>query len=116
MASIKQKKPTFTIPLPHNNRAHEHLNRPDILKRDLSLPRRLEQPKRMTELILTDGAVSVNLVTEDEERNAGEFFDGEEGVEFGFGFGETFSVGAVDHVDDSVDFGEVVFPEATCCV
>jgi hypothetical protein len=37
--------------------------------------------------------------------------DGEESVELGFGFSETFKVGAVDEEYDSVDFREVIAPE-----
>ena len=54
----------------------------------------------------------VDFVAEDAEGDFGEFFHGEEGVEFGFGFGEALVVFGVDEEDDAADFGEVVFPEA----
>ena len=57
----------------------------------------------------------VDLVAEDQKGHFGEFFHGEQRVEFGFGFGEAFVVFGVDEEYDSADFGEVVFPEAAGC-
>jgi hypothetical protein len=53
----------------------------------------------------------VNFVTENQERCLGEIFHGEEGVEFGFGFGQTFMIFGVDEEDDPRHFREVVAPE-----
>lgn len=69
----------------------------------------------MSELLLTNRTRCVDLVTKDEERNLREFLDGEEGVEFGLGFGEAFKVGRVDEEDDTVNLGEVVAPESASC-
>lgn len=54
----------------------------------------------------------VDLVTEDDERSAGELLHGEERIELRLGFGETLVVLGVDEEDDAADFGEVVAPEA----
>ena len=54
----------------------------------------------------------VNFVTENQERRLGKIFHGEEGVEFGFRFGETFVVFGVDEEDDPRHFREIVAPEA----
>ena len=53
----------------------------------------------MSQLILTDRVRMVDLVTQYEERCLAEIFHGEQGVEFGFGFGETFVVFGVDEED-----------------
>lgn len=70
----------------------------------------------MPEFLLTNSAWCIDFVTEDEERNLAELFDREEGVEFGFRFGETLKVGAVNKEDNSIDFREVVAPETTSCL
>jgi hypothetical protein len=66
----------------------------------------------MSEFILAHGIRVIDLVSENQEGDLGELFHGEEGVEFGLGFGESLAVLGVDEEDDSADFGEVVFPEA----
>lgn len=65
----------------------------------------------MPQLLLTHSTGRVDLVAEDEERNLGEFFDGEKGVELGLRFAETFKVSTVDEEDNAIDFREVVTPE-----
>ena len=66
----------------------------------------------MPQLILRDSVRVIDLISEDEEGNAGELFHGEKGVQLGFGFGESLKVLGVYQENDSADFGEVVFPEA----
>ena len=65
------------------------------------------------QLLLANSAHSINLVTQDQERNLGKFLNGEKGVEFGLGLGESFEVGGVDQEDDTIDFGEVISPKTT---
>lgn len=101
--------------MPHNNRTHKQLHRPDPLKGHLPLTRSLIQAELMPELVFGDGVGMVDLVAEHEERHARELLHGEEGVELGFALGETLEVLGVDHEDDAAYFGEVVFPEATGC-
>lgn len=64
----------------------------------------------MPEILFTDGVWVIDLVAEDQERDFGEVFHGQEGVELGFGFGEAFVVFGVDEEDDAAYFGEVVTP------
>lgn len=65
----------------------------------------------MAQLVLADGVWVVDLVSQDQEGNLGEFFHGQERIQLGFGFGESFVVFGVDEEDNAADFGEVVFPE-----
>lgn len=80
----------------HDNTAHEHLDRPDTLERNLALASSLVQTKLVTEFILADGVGVVDFVSEDEEGDLGELLHGEEGVELGLGFGEALVVLGVD--------------------
>ena len=68
----------------------------------------------MPELVLAHSARRINLITEDEEGDLRELLDGEQSVEFCLRLGEPLEVGTVDEEDDTVDFGEVVPPEAAC--
>jgi len=70
----------------------------------------------MPQLFLTDSTGCIDLVTKNKEGNLGKLLNGEEGVEFGFRFGESLEVGAVDEEDNAVDLREIVAPEATSCV
>lgn len=103
------------LTLPHNNTAHEDLNRPDTLKRHLALASSLVQTQLVAQLVLAHSVGVVDLVAEDEEGHLGEIFHGEEGVELGLGFGEALVVLCVDEEDDPAYFGEVVLPEAAGC-
>lgn len=67
------------------------------------------------QFIFGDGFGVVDFVVQDDEGNFGEFFYCEEGVEFGFGFGEVFVVFCVNKKYDIVDFGEVVFLDMVSC-
>ena len=109
---LAQPANAITITLPHDNRAHENLNRPDALQRDLALARRLIQAQLMSQLVLADRIRVVDLVSEDQEGRLGEVFHGQERVELGFGLGEALWVFGVDQEHDPGDFGEVVFPQA----
>lgn len=95
----------------HDNTAHEQLNRPDTLERDLALAGSLVQTELVTELILGDGVGVIDLVAEHEERHLGQILHGEQGVELGLGLGEALVVFGIDQEDDAVDFGEVVLPQ-----
>lgn len=96
--------------LSHHHTAHEHLDRPDTLQRNLALPRRLPQTQLMSEFLLADGVRVIDFVAEDQEGDFGQVFHGQEGVELGFGFREAFVVFGVDEEDDAAYFGEVVAP------
>ena len=66
----------------------------------------------MTQFILGHGIGMIDLVAQDQEGHFAELFHGQQGVELGFGFGESLEVFCVDEEDDSAYFGEVVFPKA----
>lgn len=99
------------LTLSHDDTAHEQLNGPDALERDLALASGLVQTELVTQLILGDGVGMVDLVAEDEERHLGEILHGEQGIEFGLGLGETLVVLGIDQEDDAADLGEVVLPQ-----
>lgn len=62
------------------------------------------------QLILTDRSRCVNLVTQKQERHFREFLDREQRVELSLGFVESLGVLGIYEEDNTVDFGEVVFP------
>lgn len=72
----------------------------------------LVQSQMMSQLLLADGTGRVNLVSQNEEGNLGELLDGQESVELGFRLRETLEIGAVDQENDTIDFWEVIAPEA----
>lgn len=74
------------------------------------LSSRRNDAQSIPQLILTHRARRIDLVAEEHEGDFRELLDGEERVEFGFGFVESFRVLRVDEEDDSVNFGEVVLP------
>jgi hypothetical protein len=97
--------------LSHNNRAHEQLDRPDALQRDLALASSLVEAKLVSHLILGDGIGVINLVAENHERHLGKLFHREKSIELGLGLGESLVVLGVDKEDDTVDLGEVISPD-----
>lgn len=99
----------------HDDAAHKHLDGSDSFQRHLALARRLIQTQLVSQLILRHGVGVIDLVTEDEEGGLCEVFHGEEGVEFGFGFGETFVVFGVDEENDAGHFGKVITPQTAGC-
>lgn len=66
----------------------------------------------MSQLILRNSIGVIDLIAEDKEGHARELFHSEEGVQLGFGLGESLEVLGVYQENDSANFGEVVFPEA----
>jgi len=103
------------LTLSHDNTAHEQLNGPDTLERDLALTSSLVQTQLVAQFLLTDGVGVVDLVSEDEEGDLGEVLHGEKGVQLSFGLGEALVVLGINEEDDTADFGEVVFPQTTGC-
>lgn len=69
----------------------------------------------MSKLVFAHGVGVVDLVSEDEEGNLGEFFHGEESIELSLGFGESLEILGIDKEDDAAHFREVVFPETSGC-
>jgi hypothetical protein len=67
----------------------------------------------MPQLLLTNSPWSIDLVAENQKRNFGKLLNGQKGVELGFRFGESLKVCAVDEKNDTINFGEVVAPEAS---
>lgn len=112
---LRQPPYRLTVPLPHDNRAHEQLHRPDPLQRHLALACGLIHAQLVTQLILGDGIGVVDLVAQDDEGHLGELLHGEECVEFGLGLGEALVVLGVNEEDDAVDLGCVVAPDAAGC-
>jgi hypothetical protein len=103
---LAQPPDTLAVSLPHDHTAHEYLNGPDALKRDLALASSLIQAKRRAQLVLRHGFGMINLVAEDDEGRVLELFHGEEGVEFGLGFVEALVVFRVDEEDNARDLGD----------
>lgn len=101
------------LTLTHDNTAHEQLNGPDTLERDLALTSSLVQTELVTQLILGDGVGVIDLVTEYEEGDLGEILHGEQGVQLSLGLGETLVVLGIDQEDDAADLREVVLPQTT---
>jgi hypothetical protein len=66
----------------------------------------------MSQLIFRHRIGMVDLVAEDQEWGLCKVLHGEQGVEFGFRFGETLVVFGVDEEDNPRNFREVVAPEA----
>lgn len=104
-------KPTLS----HNNTTHKHLDGSDTFERNLALARCLIQTQLMPQLLFADGVGMIDLIPKHQEGDLCKFFHGKEGIELGFGLGESFDVLGVDKENDSVDFGEVVFPETAGC-
>lgn len=102
---------SMKLTLSHNNTAHEHLDRPDTLERDLALTSSLVETELVAQLILADSIGVIDLVSENEEGNLRELLHGEKSVELGLGFGEALVILGVNQEDDSAHFGEVVLPE-----
>lgn len=69
----------------------------------------------MSQLILADSIGVVDLVAQDHEGDLGQFLHGQQGIQLGFGFGETLVVLGVYEIHDTGHFGEVVFPETAGC-
>lgn len=69
----------------------------------------------MAELLFRDRARCVNFVAEHKERYLRELFDGEKRVELSLRLYEPLVVRSVNKEDDSVDFWEVVAPQAAGC-
>jgi hypothetical protein len=103
---LAQPPNPLSVSLPHDYTAHEDLDRPDALERNLALARGLVQAQRCAELVLGDGLRVIDFVTEDNEGGVLELFHGKEGVELGFRFVETLVVFGVDEEDDARDFGD----------
>lgn len=69
----------------------------------------------MSQLVLRHGIRMIDFVSEDQEGGLRKIFHGEKGVQFGFGFRETFVVLGIHKEDDARDFGEIITPEAAGC-
>lgn len=95
----------------HDDRAHENLDGAHILQWDLALASGLDQSEGRAELLLRDGAGSVNLVSENQEGNTLELLDGKESIQLSLGLQETLAVLAINQEDNAVDFGEVILPD-----
>lgn len=113
---LRQPPDALAVPLPHDDGAHEDLNRPDALERDLAFTRCLVHAKLVAELVLGNGIGVVDLVSQNDKRHLGELLHGEERVEFGLGLDEPFVVLGINEKHDTVNFREVVLPEAASCV
>lgn len=103
---LAQPSDTLTVTLPHDNTAHEDLNRPDALKRHFALSSGLVESESSTELVLRDSVGVVDLVAKNDEGCVLELVHGEQGVEFGLGFGETLVVLCINEEDNAADFGD----------
>lgn len=112
---LREPSYAITVALAHNDRAHEHLDGSDALKLDLPLTRCLVHTQLVSELVLGDGLGVVDLVAQDDKRHLGELLHCEESVELGLRLGEALVILCVDEEDDTVDFGEVISPDATGC-
>jgi hypothetical protein len=69
----------------------------------------------MSQFVLRHGIRMIDFVPQNQEGSLCKVFHGEKGVEFGFGFWETFVVLGIHKEDDARDFGEIITPEAAGC-
>lgn len=67
----------------------------------------------MPEFLFAHSVWVVDLVTKNQERDFGQVFHREEGIEFSFGFGKAFMVFGIDKEDDAAHFREIIAPQAT---
>ena len=98
------------LTLPHDHTAHEDLNGPDALKRDLALAGCLVKAKLSSELILRDSLRMIDLVSENKKRGECQRLHGKERIELGLGLGKALVILGIDKEDNAADFGEVVAP------
>lgn len=103
---LAQPTNSVSIALPHNHTAHEHLDRPNALKRHLAFAGRLVQAQFVAQLVFGYRVWVVDLIAQDHEGGGCKVFHGEEGVELSLGFMEALVVFCVDEEDDSGDFGD----------
>lgn len=75
-----EERHTITVSLLHDDRAHENLDGAHVLQWDLALASGLDQSEGRAELLLRDGAGSVNLVSKNQEGNTLELLDGKESL------------------------------------
>jgi hypothetical protein len=109
---LAQPPDPLAVPLPHDDAAHEHLDRPDALERHLALARGLVHAELVAELVLRHGVRVVDLVAQDQHGHLGQLLHGQQRVQLGLGLGEPLVVLGVHQEDDAVHFREVVLPEA----
>ena len=103
--------------MPHNHTAHEDLNGPDTLKRDLALAGCLVKAKLSPELILRDSLRVIDLVAKDKEGGVRQRLHGEKRIELGLRLGKALVVFGIDEEDNAADFREVIAPKtAGLCV
>lgn len=112
----EDRKVSFPFPLSSAKQPTKRKNK-DKLERKIKthLPSRRVHSQSVPQLLLTNGPRRINLVTQDQEGDFRQFLDGEEGVQLGLGFVETFRVLRVDEEDDTVYFREVVLPKSAGC-
>ena len=73
----------------------------------------IHQTEGVLELLLRCGGGHINLVAQDEEGDVGQLVGGEKGIELLLGLGETSPIDGIDEVNDAVDRGKVILPQAT---
>ena len=73
------------------------------------------QSEGIPQLLLRNGSLRVNFVSEHEEGDLGKLLDREKSIELRLGLVEALNVLRIDEEDDAVDFGEVVLPQTAGC-
>jgi hypothetical protein len=108
---LTRPKEWIALTLPHDHRAHKHLDRTDTFERDLALSGGRVKTQDLAQVLLGDGRGVVDLVSEDEERHLAEVLHAQQRIELGLRLEQTLVVLGVDEEHDARDLGEVVFPE-----
>ena len=73
--TVSQPAESFTVALPHYDRAHEDLQRTNVLQVDFAFACRRVQTQLMAEIILADSPCCIDLVAENQEGYFAEVFN-----------------------------------------
>ena len=111
------RQPLEAIGVTHSpdHGAHVHFDRADtgVLIGLGVLAVCVHKSEGVLELFLRCSGGHIDLVAQDEEGDVGQLVGGEEGIELLLGLGETSPIDGIDEVNDAVDGGEIVLPQAT---
>jgi len=111
------RQPFESVRISHssNDRAHVQFNGSHIIVGvgSLVFAVGVHQAEGVLELFFGSCRRHVNFVSQNQERDVLQFLAGQESVQLFFCFGEAASVNGVHEVDDAVDGGEVILPEAS---
>jgi len=112
LQELAEPSEAFSVTSLLGNGAHEDFNGSAIDLADLfASPSALgSQSIYISQFFFRSGILLIDLVTEDDNGDLGEFGGGHEGFEFLFRFFKSVLVGSVDEVNDTVNSGEITLP------